>query len=617
MAPAYFARIEQSAALLCDSYPMADTLVLADHQQTSWRIVIAASPSPSEAYAARELQRFLREITGAEFPIVADTAIAQPHEIRVGRSNRWSFEAERLSAAPGAEGYLIRVRPDHVLITGEGTRGTLYGVYALLENHLGCRWFTREVSHIPSTPRLELKLGEDRGAPAFEYREAYAFEAQDPDWCARNRLNGHFPPFEPQHGGQVRYTTPFVHTFEVLMPVEKYFAAHPEYFSEVNGVRLRHETQLCLSHPDVFAICLQRIREWIAANPDASIVSVSQNDWQNPCQCAQCRAIDEEEGNHSGSLIRFVNRLADGIATAHPHIAIDTLAYQYTRKPPRITRPRPNVIVRLCTIECCFSHPLETCGEKMLLKSSGGTGATLVEDLIAWGRICQRVYVWDYVTNFANYVLPFPNLGVLGPNLRLFARNGVKGVFEQGAKPPGGGGEFAELRAWVLAKLLWNPAQDADALIAEFMHGVYGRGAPALLRYITALRDLVEREHHHASIYDRPDASYLTPELLRFAAACFDEAERLAENDAVLNRIRHARLPIRFAQLSALPLNAPNREEILAQFERDARDAGITQLSEHIPIERTMHYLRQGVHLTHFARYEGGWSPFDNPWPVQ
>ncbi|MCB1106448.1 MAG: DUF4838 domain-containing protein, partial [Cephaloticoccus sp.] len=176
-----------------------------------------------------------------------------------------------------------------VLIAGEGTRGTLYGVYALLENHCGCRWFTRTVSHIPSRPRLELALGEERGRPAFEYREAYAFEAQDPDWCARNRLNGHFPKFEPHHGGQVRYVEPFVHTFDALVPVAKYFDTHPDYFSEVNGIRLRHETQLCLAHPDVFALCLQGIRDWIAANPAASIVSVSQNDWQNPCQCAQCR----------------------------------------------------------------------------------------------------------------------------------------------------------------------------------------------------------------------------------------------------------------------------------------------------------------------------------------
>jgi hypothetical protein len=596
--------------------PIQPLLILATAGASIWRIIVAAAATPVERHAATELQAHLHRIGGANLPVVTDDSPRQPHEIWVGASNRWSPVAENLSSAPGAEAFIIRTGADHLLLAGEGRRGTLYAVYDFLERHLGCRWFTPGVTRIPRREQIALRPIHERCAPAFEYREPYAFEAMDPDWAARNKCNGHFPEFSPHHGGGVRYALPFVHTFNELVPVEKYFDAHPEYFSEVKGVRVRHETQLCLAHPDVFALALERIRAWLAANPAVSIVSVSQNDWDNPCQCAACRAVDAEEGNYSGSLIRFVNRIAEAIEPDYPHVAIDTLAYQYTRKAPRCVRPRRNVIVRLCTIECCFSHPLETCGEKMLLKHQRGTGATLPEDLIAWGRICDRVYVWDYVTNFANYVQPFPNLGVLAANVRFFACNRVRGVFEQGANPPGGGGEFAGLRAWVLARLLWDPTQDADALIAEFLHGVYGRGGAALLRYVNALQRLAQENNLHASIYDRPDAAYLTPELLQIAAACFDEAERLAEDEAVLARIKRARLPIRFAQLAALPLDAPDRPRLLDAFEADAVAAGITQLSEHIPIARTMHYFRQGIHLTHFARYEGGWSPFDNPWPL-
>jgi hypothetical protein len=595
---------------------IADNLLLAAAGRSDWRIVIGLGATEVEQHAAAELSRYLAEISGMTLPIVTDDTPQQPHEIRVGASNRWSREREHLSHAPGAEGFIIRTGTDHLLIAGEGRRGTLYAMYDFLERHLDCRWFTPDVSRIPRRERIEIGPIDERRAPAFEYREPYAFEAMDPDWAARNKCNGHFPAFEARHGGGVHYALPFVHTFNELVPVDKYFATHPEYFSEVNGVRVKHETQLCLSHPEVIALAIARIREWLTAHPGVSIVSVSQNDWDHPCQCGACRAVDAEEGNYSGSLIRFVNRIAEAIEPDYPHIAIDTLAYQYTRKAPRCVRPRPNVIVRLCTIECCFSHPLETCGEKMLLKHQRGTGATLADDLAAWGRICQRVYVWDYVTNFANYVLPFPNLGVLAANLRLFARNHVKGVFEQGANPPGGGGEFAGLRAWVLARLLWDPAGDADALIAEYLHGVYGRGGAPLLRYVQALRQLVRDENLHASIYDRPDSAYLPPGLLTFAGTCFDEAEQLAEDETVRARIKLARLPVRFAQLAALPPDAPGREQQLDEFAADATAAGITQLSEHIPLTRTMHYLQQGIHLTHFARYDGGWSPFDHPWPV-
>jgi hypothetical protein len=366
----------------------------------------------------------------------------------------------------------------------------------------------------------------------------------------------------------------------------------------------------------VFAIALDKVRDWLRADPEAGIVSVSQNDWENPCQCPACRAVDAQEGNFSGSLIRFVNRIAEAIEPQFPHVAIDTLAYQYTRKPPLRVRPRPNVIVRLCSIECCFAHPLESCGEKMLLRKSRGTGATFVEDLEAWGRICDRLYVWDYVTNFANYVLPFPNLGVLAPNVRLFARNNVKGVFALGNDRAGEAGEFSSLRAWLLAKLLWDPAADEHGLLKEFLTGTYGRGGEPLLRYVNAGIELVTSQNLHASIYDRPDSAYLTPELLALADACFDQAEQLAEDAAVLARLKRERLPIRFARLAALPLDAPGRDSLLDAFTADAVSAGITELSEHIPIERTMGYFRRGLHLTHFARYEGGWSPLDNPWPV-
>jgi hypothetical protein len=589
--------------------------VLSEAGKSDWRIVIGAHATETERYAADELRRFLAEIGGADLPVVTDAVARQASEIWVGRSGRWASSEDTFREDPAAESFLIWTGADHLLIAGGGRRGTLYGVYTFLEKYLGCRWFSPEVSRIPRLGRIAIGPIDDRQAPALEYREPHCFEGMNPDWAARNKCNGHITPLAPKHGGGVCYAGPFVHSFNDLVPVEQHFEAHPEYFSEVNGIRLRKETQLCLSNPDVLALAIAKVREWLRAEPQASIVSVSQNDWGNPCQCSACRAVDAEEGNFSGSLIRFVNSIAEAIEGEHPHVAIDTLAYQYTRKAPRRVRPRANVIVRLCSIECCFSHPLESCGEKMLFKNSAGTGATFVEDLKAWGRICDRVYVWDYVTNFANYVLPFPNLGTLGANVRLFVRNHVKGLFPLGANPPGGGGEFSALRAWLLSKLLWDTSVDERALMKEFLAGFYGRSGEPLLRYIDAMIQLVDSEDLHASCYDRPDSAYLTPELLAFADECFDEAERVADDAAVLARIHRERLPIRFAQLAALPLDAPNRDARIDAFAADAAAAGITQMSEHIPLERTISYLRRGIHLTHFARYEGGWSPFDNPWP--
>ena len=147
---------------------------------------------------------------------------------------------------------------------------------------------------------------------------------------------------------------PFVHSFDMLVP-PSLFESHPEYFPLIAGQRRRGYVQRCLSNPDVLRIATQQVQRWIQEHPEANIISVSQNDTFNNCQCPQCKALDDSEGSPAGSLLRFVNAIADAVAKEHPNVRIDTLAYQYTRKPPNTLRPHKNVIIRLCSIECCFA----------------------------------------------------------------------------------------------------------------------------------------------------------------------------------------------------------------------------------------------------------------------
>ena len=146
----------------------------------------------------------------------------------------------------------------------------------------------------------------------------------------------------------------FVHTFNAILPPNEYFPKHPEWFSEIGGKRVgsTNAVQWCLTNPELLAFCIQRVKAILRTAPPDSIVSVSQNDCDCHCQCAKCLAIEKEEGSPSGPLLRFVNAVADAVKDEYPHAAIDTLAYQYTHKPPRLTKPRPNVIIRLCSIEC-------------------------------------------------------------------------------------------------------------------------------------------------------------------------------------------------------------------------------------------------------------------------
>jgi len=284
---------------------------------------------------------------------------------------------------------------------------------------------------------------------------------------------------------------------------------------------------------------VKNLKEKLRANPAATIASVSQNDCFGNCTCPLCRAIDEEEGGPAGSLLRFVNAVAADIEPEFPGLAIDTLAYQYTRKPPRLVRPLPSVIVRLCSIECSFSRPLDDPRNKPFF-----------DDLDGWSKIAGRLYIWDYTTNFSHYVQPHPNYGVFAPNIRLFVARNVRGVFEQGAYQSWGS-EMAELRAWMLAKLLWNPELDEDLLREEFLAGYYGRAARPLENYLELLEKAVGKSGDALGCYSPADAKFLSLDTLARSWRILEAAKKKARRSAeYVRRVRRASLPVAYVVLT-------------------------------------------------------------------
>ena len=525
--------------------------MLADAGLSDYHIVIARAASPSVSYAAQELQGYLRKITGARLPIVADTEPAQAHEILVGQSSR--FDSLGLAVdwkALGKEGCVLRIAGERLVIAGGEPRGTLYGVYGLLEDHFGCRWFTPEIERVPRARQLPLPRLDERKAPVFEYRETYTWESYNGNWMARNRLNGAggrgrllerqnirppAPELDARHGGSVRFGFGFfVHTFDKLVSSNQYFSVHPEYFALRNGKR--KPTQLCCTHEEVIRLCAEAIRAGMRAQPEATVFSLSQSDNKEPCECDRCAALARAEESGMGPLLYLVNRVAEALEKEFPDKIVETLAYQWSRQPPKTMRPRPNVVIRLADIECCFAHPL----------ASGCTEANkkFVADLQAWARACNRLWIWDYTTDYAHYLLPLPNKRLLDNNIRLFAANHVAGVFEQGTYDTPDS-EMVALKAYLIAKFLWNPDADRALVTREFLEAFYGAAAPAVQRYLDLIHDYAGKQPVHVGIYAKPASPHLTPGLLMQANALWDAAETFAKKDAAaLDRVRRSRMSV-------------------------------------------------------------------------
>lgn len=549
-----------------------DTLLIADGE-SPYQIFVSANASTPEKNAALHLQNYLHKVSGCLLPVTHEKN-DQDRLIFVGFAEAPASLLKDIdSTSFENEEFLIRSDGQQLLIAGGKKRGTLYGVASYLTDHLGFRFYTREVIHIPSLRTVKLDKIDDRQKPAFEYREPYYREAYDTEWAIHNKTNTRAIP-DSLGGAYTIY--PFVHTFDQLVPPAKYFASHPEYFSEVNGKRTT--AQLCLTNQEVVRIATETVFGWIRQYPNANVFSVDQNDFGGNCTCRHCKALDDREGSPSGSLLNFVNQIADSVAAVYPEIKLQTLAYHYTEVPPKNIRPADNVTIRLCHYDYCSAHALGTCTDH----------EPFIERLDQWKKIAKRVTIWDYYTQFASYLMPFPNFETVKNDVRFYAERGVIGLFAQGNNVPSdGNGEFSELRAWVFAQLMWNPYQDAQTLIDEFVREVYGPAEPHLKGYIQLLHDQVKSPTAYFSIWTDPeDTGYLTPGTIRQADSLFVLAKEASKNDAaLLRRVERAHLPVIYSKLyfhsiGGTAYTGDKTEEIVADYERIIADNKITSMAE-------------------------------------
>jgi hypothetical protein len=524
------------ALILLASSPARSAVPIALDGKAVAQIVLGEENSQAK-FAARELAKTLEAITGAKIETVAPGQADAKSIIYLGRSKSAAEAFPNVDFDQlASEEILIESGEGKLLLAGGGERGNLYAVNRFLQERCGVRWWTPWASEIPKNPNLSIGQVNTRYRPPFELREPFWMPAFNPLWAERNTCNGQSAHIPEEMGGCIHYKG-FVHTFYPMVPPEKYFKEHPEWYSLINGKRTHDHAQLCLTNPKLRAFMVQRVKEALRESPDARIISISQNDWYGACQCDACKAVDEREGSHSGTMLEFANYIGAHIEEEFPSVAVDTLAYQYTRKPPKTIRPRKNVIVRLCSIECNFREPLDS-----------PANAAFADDIKGWSAITDRLYVWDYTTDFAHYVQPHPNWFVLGPNIRFFAAHHVKGVFEQGAYQSHGS-EMAEMRAWVLAQLLWNPRQDDRALIREFLRGYYGKEAAApIYSYLELMH--AAAAGHNLTCYSDVNAPFLNYEHLAPAEKLWAEAEAAVKDEPeLLTRVRVAHLPLRYVWL--------------------------------------------------------------------
>jgi hypothetical protein len=552
--------------------PAAAFTVIANGAPTC-AIVLPAQPTAPQRKAASDLQHWLKELTGFRFVVAHER---EPPPAGVSRFIRLSATNNL-----GDEGYEIAVSgEDLVLRGGPRGRGIVNAVYALLEEDIGCRWYTRDgQARLPTTKLTSIAAVPRTFTPKLKMRDPHYHAAFDAEWSLRNRTNAPNAVVPEEAGGRIDYGGLYVHTHAALLPADRYFKDHPEYFAQ-NVKGDRYSAQLCPTNPDVARIVTQNVLDILDKSPATEIISVSKNDntGNQICHCSTCTKLRADEGGtDAANQLFLVNQVAEAVEARHPRVVIDTLAYIETLHVPRTIRPRSNVAVRLCSdVPGAWSWPFRTAANSDI--------ATLTR---AWSSVHDRLDIWDYAVNFSHYLAPMPNLDIIAANIRYWVANHAQGLMIQGGYQ--GISERDEMRVWIIAKLMWDPSRDLMALTADFVQGYYGKAAEPIAAYEVLLSELRARRSFDSvagGIRYPMDAPFLTNEFVASATQLFMEATKLAADDKLLLRkVERAELPILYVKLSRGPAftGVHDYGATLKRFERIARREGVAYLAEGSP----------------------------------
>lgn len=499
----------------------AGQIKLVESGRSRYFIVIPDAASKTEKDAANALRSIILAASGANLPIVKEAALRSDHAIFIGkcsRTGKGNFDLAK------DDGFTIAGSGPQLFIVGKSGQGTMYGAYYFAEQYLGCRKYDSGPPEIPRQEHILLPADiKEIVSPDFIYRQSYYPQSNNAEYLRWHGLQ----QFEDLWGL-------WGHSYFKLIPPAKYFSTNPEYFALVNGQR--RTTQLCLSNKKVLELSIQRLKELMADNPDALYWSVAPNDEGGYCTCDLCRKIDDPEGGPSGSLIRFVNK----IAASFPDKSITTLGYGYTSAAPLKTRPAKNVYVLLSSIDAYKDQPI----------ADASSAAALRTQLSNWSALTSNIFMWDYCTQFTNYLSPFPVQHVIGADLAYYSSKGVKGIFEQGSGETYS--DMAELNSYLQAKLLWDSRADVQKIIKEFCEGYYGKAAPFILKYLAARTEALRTSQRRLDIYGSPindRKGYLSPGNIDTYDTFLEQAHRAVEGTLYEDRVKRVRLSLDYVVL--------------------------------------------------------------------
>ncbi|MEW6441630.1 MAG: DUF4838 domain-containing protein [bacterium] len=566
---------------------------------------------------AEELAQYLGKISGAKVAVRSITPHPDPLPSR-GEGRRMACqvlvggndaveEAKRVGLEVresdwkglSQEGYLIKSGSGAVLLAGKTELAMYYAVERFLEKQLGVRWFMPgELGEVvPSASTVKIGEIDAVGEPGFRWRWVGKGE-----WARRNGMN-----VAVDCQGEFK-TKWFVHTFDRLLPPEKYFSRHPEYYALVGGKRgggrgRKGQVQLCTSNPEVVAEVAANIIKLREAEPDLKIVSLDPMDGLAFCECPNCRAEDELGSGAHNSLSRrmllFYNTVSEIVRNAYPDLLLKSIAYHCYVAPPLdpLLKANHSSVIQLCRF-MCHNHALSD--------PNCPYNRAYNEYLKGWRQIAGKVALYEYYYKVSWLELPWPIVHTLKQDIPYFHKLGLFGLATQYAENLGSNG----LVYYVAARLLWDPGQDVDALLEDFYTKFYCEAAGVMKDYYETLEAAAVSCGFHLARQNPYEevVRLFTPQLLAKLDYSVSKAETLARDGKVKARIALVRASLEYAKACADYVRALERVRagntrlwFTGSSAQEARSAGAPYLG------RVKDLLRRGRKVRALGGGESGY----------
>ncbi len=560
-----------------------DYLTIAENGAAYYAIYYGENESIIVKHAAEELAYYLQEISSAKFEVITHPA-TDKKLIVIGRNNSLTEAIEDKMDFDSiiADGFKIMAYDGNIYIAGKIDRGTLYGVYHFLDIYLGVKWLSPDFEVVPKKDVIKIKAMDDLQNPRFLYREIFSGDTDDAYFRQHNRLNGCKGGTHRQY---LEYPTE-INTWS------KYAPWGGNNFQEIVSPEYHYGGQILMMNESVREEAAQYFINKIASEGIESWYSFSQEDHGWIPDNESLSFAMQHCGKLSAPVVDLVINVTERVRKVYPNAHLSTLAYQWSFEPPCNMSVPPYVMIEIAPINANFGYPYNDSMHNQGIYSA----------FQGWSMIASSLAIWDYITNFQNYLQPWPNIYPMCENIKYLASiKPMKVYFGEGAYNTQGA-EFAELRAWVASRLLWNPNQDYEALIDEFCDYYYGNASTYIKQYIDLLHQSFLQSNETLRVKQPITSHYLNLDFIKKADELMKKADGAAKG-IYKKHVHEVRVGVDMTILLMEHLYEAEAEkrgekwihddERKERFKEYVKELNITYYSEDLPIN----YLLEAIDI--------------------